>query len=383
MAFEQQHSPPLRGGESLLQRFRDKTIPIHRHTIWYYFGGMTLFLFAVQVVTGILLLLYYRPTAESAFESVQFIMAEVSFGWLIRSIHSWSANLMILTLFIHMASVYLTRAYRRPREATWISGVGLLVVVLGFGFSGYLLPWNKLAFFATQVGTQIVGSVPIVGSFLLKFLRGGENVTGATITRFYAFHVAILPATATALLALHLLLVQLYGMSTPPDYKAGRTMRFFPNFLLRDIVGWLVALGVLAALAAIFPWDLGVKADPFAPAPKGIRPEWFFVWMFQTLKIVPAHVWIFEGERVAILGFGLLLVLIAAVPLLEACSSSVRPSASGWFTMLGWILLLYVFVMTLSGYLETPVFASALQEAAPDELFKSDIHNQLGITCAD
>jgi len=123
--------------------------------------------------------------------------------------------------------------------------------------------------------------------------------------------------------------------------------------------------------------------EPFAPAPKGIRPEWFFVWMFQTLKIVPAHVWIFEGERVAILGFGLLLVLIAAVPLLEARSSSVRPSASGWFTMLGWILLLYVFVMTLSGYLETPVFASTLQEAAPDELFKSDIHNQLGITCGD
>src|SRR5437773_12203337 len=203
---------------SLFLKLRDKTVPIHRHTIWYYFGGMTLFLFSVQVVTGILLLLYYRPTAESAFESVQFIMAEVSFGWLIRSIHSWSANLMILTLFIHMASVYLTRAYRRPSEATWISGVGLLVVVLGFGFSGYLLPWNNLAFFATQVVTQIVGSVPIVGSFLLMFLRGGENVTGATLTRFYAFHVAMLPALITALLVGHLLLVQLRGMSTPRDY---------------------------------------------------------------------------------------------------------------------------------------------------------------------
>src|SRR5437899_1144065 len=152
-------------------------------------------------------------------------MAEVSFGWLIRSIHSWSANLMILTLFIHMASVYLTRAYRRPREATWISGVGLLVVVLGFGFSGYLLPWNKLAFFATQVGTQIVGSVPLAGSFLLRFLRGGDNVTGATITRFYAFHVAILPATATALLGLHVLLVHVHGMSTPPSYQAGPCIR--------------------------------------------------------------------------------------------------------------------------------------------------------------
>src|SRR5438128_2948803 len=143
---------------ALTAALREKSVPIHRHTIWYYFGGMTLFLFTVQAVTGILLLLYYRPTAESAFESVQFIMAEVRFGWLIRSIHSWSANLMILTLFIHMASVYLTRAYRRPREMTWISGVGLLVVILGFGFSGYLLPLNKLAFFATQVGTQRLAS---------------------------------------------------------------------------------------------------------------------------------------------------------------------------------------------------------------------------------
>src|SRR5437660_4377611 len=141
-----------------------KSVPIHRHTIWYYFGGMTLFLFSIQVVTGILLLLYYRPTAESAFESVQFIMAEVRFGWLGRSLHSWSANLMILTLFIHLTSVYLTRAYRAPREMTWITGVALRVLALGFGFSGYLLPWNKLALFATQVGTQVVGSVPVVGS---------------------------------------------------------------------------------------------------------------------------------------------------------------------------------------------------------------------------
>src|SRR5438105_4746635 len=207
------------GGATLRMWVREKTIPLHRHTIWYYFGGMTLFLFSIQVVTGILLLLYYRPTAESAFESVQFIMAEVRFGWLVRSIHSWSANLMILTLFVHMASVYFTRAYRAPREATWLTGVALLVLVLGFGFSGYLLPWNKLAFFATQVGTQIVGSVPLIGSFVLRFLRGGENVTGATLTRFYGFHVAVLPALTTALLTLHLLLVQVYGMSTPSDYK--------------------------------------------------------------------------------------------------------------------------------------------------------------------
>ena len=363
---------------------REKTVPIHRHTVWYYFGGMTLFLFSVQVVTGILLLLYYRPTAESAFESVQFIMAAVRFGWLVRSIHSWSANLMVLTLFVHMTSVYLTRAYRAPREMTWITGVGLLVLVLGFGFSGYLLPWNKLSFFATQVGTQIVGNVPVVGLFFLKFLRGGENVTGATLTRFYAFHVAILPALTTALLGAHVLLVQLQGMSTPPDYKKGRSMPFFPNFLLRDAVGWLVALGILAALAAIFPWELGEKADPFAPAPKGIRPEWFFVWMFQTLKIVPAHVWVFEGERLAIVGFGLLLVLIATVPLIETVGrEAIKPFVPRLFTIIGWALLLYVLLMTLSGYLETPVFAAGLQQADPDELYKNDIHNQRGVSCGD
>src|SRR5437868_1069401 len=176
-------------------------------------------------------------------------MAEVRFGWLIRSLHSWSANLMILVLFIHMASVYLTRAYSKPREITWFSGVALLVLALGFGFSGYLLPWNKLSFFATQVGTQIVANVPVMGSFMLRFLRGGLNVSGATLTRFYAFHVAVLPALTTALLAIHILLVQLHGMSganasatarshqemsAPVGHKSDHKMPFFPNFLLRD-----------------------------------------------------------------------------------------------------------------------------------------------------
>lgn len=380
------------GGQVLRGWIREKGVPIHRHAVWYYFGGMTLFLFAIQAFTGILLLLYYRPTAESAFESVRFIMAEVRFGWLIRSLHSWSANLMILTLLIHMASVYLTRAYKKPRELTWLSGVALLIIALGFGFSGYLLPWNKLAFFATQVGTEIVANVPLAGSFLLRFLRGGENVTGATLTRFFGFHVAVLPALTTVLLGGHLLLVQLHGMSAPAEYKDGRKMPFVPNFLLRDMVGWLVALGVLAALAAIFPWELGEKADPFAPAPKGIRPEWFFVWMFQTLKIMPAHIWIFEGEQLAIMGFGLLLLLIIAVPFLDTDTG--RGSVARFFSIAGWFLLLYVLLMTMSAYVDTPVFAaddecischSGLDGKAkhPVALFQNDIHKERGLSCAD
>src|SRR5207245_2388463 len=190
-----------------------------------------------------------------------------------------------------MFSVLFLKAYRKPGELTWVSGVILLVLVMGFGFSGYLLPWNSLAFFATKVGTEITGQVPIIGKPLMIFLRGGEEVTGATLTRFFGFHVAVLPGIATLLLAMHLLLVQHLGMSVPPGLERAiaegrepaRRMRFFPNFLLRDMMGWYAALGVLGALAALFPWELGTKADPFAPAPAGIHTEWYFLFMFQTL----------------------------------------------------------------------------------------------------
>jgi len=146
------------GINSIAKMAAKKEVPVHRHSIWYYFGGMTLFLFSVQVGTGILLLLYYRPSAEGAFESVQFIITEVQFGWLIRSVHSWSANLLIAALFVHMFSVFFMSAYRAPREITWVTGALLLFICIGFGFSGYLLPWNKLAFFATKVGTEIAES---------------------------------------------------------------------------------------------------------------------------------------------------------------------------------------------------------------------------------
>src|ERR1041385_302449 len=167
------------GISSIAKVARKKEIPLHRHSVWYYFGGMTLFLFGVQVGTGILLLLYYRPSADTAFESVQFIITEVQFGWLIRSIHSWSANLLIAALVIHLFSVFFLSAYRAPREMTWVTGVVLLFITIGFGFSGYLLPWNELAFFATKVGTEIAGVMPGIGHFTLRFLRGGDDVTGA------------------------------------------------------------------------------------------------------------------------------------------------------------------------------------------------------------
>ena len=336
-----------------IQRFvREKAVPAHRYSWCYFFGGATLFFFMIQVATGILLLLYYKPTAEAAFESVRFIMTEVSFGWLIRSLHSWSANLMVLAAFLHMASVFFMRAYRKPRELTWYTGAILLLLTMGFGFSGYLLPWNELAFFATRVGTDMAGKVPLVGSFLLEFLRGGEDVTGATLTRFFGFHVAVLPMMATALVLLHVLFIQRQGMSVPTSQKEASVsnpgMPFFPNYFLRELMGWAIALAILAALASLFPWELGEKADPFASAPAGIKPEWYFLFMFQTLKLLPATIAGVEGELVGLFAFGLAGAAWFFVPVLDRRSSRGEPSP--WLTLIGVLALLFIATMTLLGY---------------------------------
>jgi cytochrome b6 len=298
--------------EELTYPLRKKAVPMHKLSYWYFLGGITLFLFLIQVATGILLLLYYRAGASEAYESVQYITTQVHFGWLIRSIHSWSANLMILTAFAHMFSVAFLRSYRKPRELTWVTGMLLLFLALGFGFSGYLLPWNALAFFATKVGTDVAGQVPLVGHWIMVFLRGGDEVTGATLTRFFGFHVAVLPGIATALLGIHVLLVQKFGISVPPSVQAeweskpesSREMKFFPNFMLRELMAWYVALAALGVLAALSPWGIGEKADPFAAAPAGIKPEWYFLFMFQTLKLIPSKVLFIDGEVLGVLAFG-------------------------------------------------------------------------------
>ena len=303
----------------LLEFARKKSVPQYRETIWYYFGGIALLLFIIQVLSGILLLMYYQGTEEAAYESVKYITTKVSFGWLIRSVHSWSANLMILSAFIHMFSVYFLKAFRKPRELTWYTGFILLALAMGFGFSGYLLPWNELAFFATKVGTDIVGQLPVIGEPMLELLRGGEEVTGATLSRFFGFHVAVFPGLFTIFLTLHLLFIQRQGIAEPEDWKnlpesEKKTIPFFPNFSMRELLIWLIVINILAILAVYFPWELGTKADPFASAPIGIKPEWYFLFMFQTLKFIPGKVLFINGELLGILMFGLGGLLWFLVP---------------------------------------------------------------------
>jgi quinol-cytochrome oxidoreductase complex cytochrome b subunit len=339
--------------DDLIGFMKKKEVPLYRGTIWYYFGGISLLLFIVQVVTGMMLLLYYKGSAELAFESVQFISAKVKFGWLIRSIHSWSANLMVLAAFIHMFSVFFTKAYKKPRELTWYSGFVLLVLAMAFGFTGYLLPWNELALFATKVGTDIPKAIPIVGDFIMNLLRGGEEVTGSTLSRFFGFHVALLPGIFTVVLAMHLIFIQRQGMSAPenwdelPEIKK-KKIPFFPNFLLRDLLIWLIIINVLSVLAVFFPWELGVKADELAPAPAGIKPEWYFLFMFQTLKVIPAQVLVIEGEVFGVLLFSIAGLLWFLVPLWDRKTR--HGEKNYWLTYSGIFVIIYIIIFTIIGF---------------------------------
>ena len=287
-------------------------IPMSART--YYFGGIALFLFGIQVVTGTLLALYYKPTPEAAYESVQFITSDVSFGWLIRSVHHWAANLMILFVVLHLARVLFQAAYKYPREITWVVGSVLLLVTLGFGFTGYLLPWDQRAYWATVVGTEIAGGVPLAGDTLLLLLRGGADVTGDTMSRFFGIHVLVLPLALGAMLALHLLLVHQLGLANPkrPEPRPPATQPddeplrpFFPNYILDELVAWYVLLAILVVLASLFPAGLEAQANPLE-TPAHIKPEWYYLGVYELLKLVPVKV---IGIMLPIVGIAVLVFL--------------------------------------------------------------------------
>ncbi len=337
-----------------INRFlKEKKIPLHRHSIWYYTGSAILLFFLIQVITGFMLLFYYKPTLENANQSVGQIMTEVPLGWIIRSIHSWSASFMIGFVFIHLLSIWLIKAYRRPRELTWMSGALLLAVTLAFGFTGYLLPWDALSVSATKVGTDMPRSIPLVGAAVTKFLRGGEDVTGDTLTRFFGFHVCILPLFILALIGVHIYLIQRQGMSLPLGLEEKKEkvkeLPFWPNFIYRETVIWLVLLGILVTLSIFFPPSLEEAADLMAPAPMGIKPEWYFLFLFQTLKIFPSKILFINGDTLAvllILAFGIFFFLL---PLID---SKPREKRGKVLTVIAVISVIYAVAMSIWSLLE-------------------------------
>lgn len=324
-------------------------VEIPRSVRTYYLGGITLFFFMVQVITGILLSLYYQPTPNTAYNSILFIMNEVSFGWLIRSIHAWGANLMVIFCVLHLLRVFFQGAYKAPREITWTMGVLLLAVTLGFGFTGYLLPWDQRAFWATTVGSEIAGAVPLIGEQALIFLRGGPQVTARTLSRFYGVHVLVMPVSLLALLLVHLTLVHQQGLADPdpdrPVEEAGRKKKallpFFPNYVLDEVIAWYVMLAILVILASLLPAGLEEPADPLRTPPHS-KPEWYFLFLYQGLKYVPRVV----GVMAPIVG-GLLLLVLPFIDRNPQHAPRRRPVAMA----IGIVTLIGIIALSILGWL--------------------------------
>ncbi|TAN37307.1 MAG: cytochrome bc complex cytochrome b subunit [Verrucomicrobia bacterium] len=340
--------------DPVIEHARAKTVPVHKHTFWYYWGGISLCLFLVQVVTGILLMIYYRPGPD-AYASVREITYEIHFGWLIRSLHAWSANLMVAAVLVHMFSVFFMKAYQKPREFGWWTGLGLLALCMVFGFSGYLLPMDELSFFATKVGLSIPGIIPGVEPIISKIVRAGPEVNEFTLQRFFTLHVVVLPLLFIPLLAFHLFLIQKHGNALPPAERlkpaAGRkTIPFFPNFMLKDLAVWLIAINVLALLAAFYPWQLGPQADPIKPAPIGIHPEWYFMSQFELLKVVGRFLPGVSGEVAGIGLFTIGMVLWALVPLFDLETTGGRRGRA--ITYFGLFMLAGLVALTIFGYFD-------------------------------
>jgi len=347
------------GVQALVDFGRHKEVPLGAHSmVWYYLGGTTLFFFTVQILSGALLLMYYQPGETTSYESIRYITTKVPFGWLFRSVHCWSAHLMIVSLTVHMFSTMMLKAYRPPRELTWVSGFALFSLALGFGFSGYLLPWNELAFFATSVGTDSAKSVPVIGQWLLEVMRGGPDVNINTLYRFFALHVVLLPLSIFGVIGAHLLFIQKQGMALAVgEKKAARGMPFFPNFMLRDGLLWLVCLIVLLILAVFLPygpgipgieWELGLKANPLAPAYPGIKPEWYFLWIYQLLKEFPPHLFGIEGPQAALVMISGLMGTWALIPWLDRRAR--RDEKSPGFTDFGFGAIIFLAYLTLKAW---------------------------------
>lgn len=332
------------------EHFFDKQArkPLPGHVSWLHtFGSLAVFLMVNQFVTGILLMVYYRPTEETAFESVKFIMNRAQFGWLIRGLHAWGANLMILMVVLHMMRTFFMGAFKKPREITWILGVLIFFVTLNFGFTGYLLPWNQLSYWATTVGTEVAGAVPWIGQFVKYLLRGGDAVTEETLSRFYVMHVVVLPWVLFGLVAIHIFFMRLQGLSTLDPVGAEETptpgknsVPFFPNHVLKELIVFAFFFLAMLAVVIFFPPELGEKADPLV-TPEGIKPEWYFLSTYQLLKYFPKLLGIF----VSVIPMALLLIW----PFIDRTPER-RPSKRPVSVTIGLIGLLLALIFGVVGH---------------------------------
>lgn len=285
--------------------------PIPGGARWaYVFGSLCLILFGLQVATGIVLAFFYVPSPDHALDSITYTYNEISFGRIVLGLHHWSANIFIVMIGLHLLQTFLFAAFKRPRELVWWSGMGLLLLVLGFHFTGFTLPWDQKGYWATEVGTSLVGTVPLVGDFVMKVLRGGSELGAVTLTHFYAIHVLFLPALVIGFVLLHLVCLRSAGPagSWNTEQRTPIDSRFYPEQVFKDAVAIILVLIVIFGLA-LFAYDPPTEpADPtdttFLP-----RPEWNFLFLFQILRYFKGS-WEWVGTTLVPAGLVLLLVLV-------------------------------------------------------------------------
>ncbi|MGA2990664.1 MAG: cytochrome b N-terminal domain-containing protein [Candidatus Korobacteraceae bacterium] len=267
-------------------------------------GSLCALLFAVMTVTGIFLAMYYSPSPDKAYQSIDYIMKDVPMGALLRGIHHWGAGAMVFFVFLHLAANFFSGTFKAPREATWTVGVVLFLITLGLGFTGYLLPWDMKAFWATTVSANIPKDIPLIGDFIARIIRGGETVSGVTLTRFYAIHMLLLPALLLLFTAFHIYMVRIHGLASPvtrdkttatedeaktaeAETEAAapepeKQYRFYPEHALRSALVFTVVFAAIVALAIFgtMPREeiAGTFSESYLP-----RPEWYFMWLFQLL----------------------------------------------------------------------------------------------------
>lgn len=304
--------------------------PIPGGASWIYvFGSVTLFLFFIQLITGMFLAIYYNPSPDHAYDSIQYIEEMVPFGSFVRGLHHWGSSLMMIAIGLHMLQVFLYGAYKKPREVMWMVGVILFILTLAFGFSGYLLPWDQKAYWATQVGVNIVGTIPLAGDWIARVIRGGQQLGALTLSRFFALHTLFLPWATVLLIALHLFILRRVGPAGPWDAQKASQFRepFYPRQVFMDAVAIFGVFLVLTAAAAWMKVPLAGPADAADPDFTPL-PEWYFLFYYQMLKYLEGP-WEIVGTVVLpALFFSALLLL----PFLER--SPRRDFISRWGVLL-------------------------------------------------
>lgn len=337
-------------------------LPVPRDVNWgYVFGSATLVAFVLQVVTGVALAFTYVPAPNSAYDSLQFITHHAVLGRVVRGIHYFGASAMVVLAVVHAARVFLTGSFKYPRELTWLTGVLLLVLTFGMALTGQLLRWNQNAYWSVVVAAEQAARTPIIGPILAQIVIAGQTVGGATLTRFYATHVFLLPALIFALIVAHLYLVVWHGLSEPPrigqPVERAAYKRRYQEILERGIPFWpdaawkhvLFALAVGSAVlllaAAVGPPELGKQADPTV-IEADPRPDWYFMWYFALLSLVPP-----AWEDVVLIGLPLLvLVVLLAMPFVAGTGER-SPGRRPWAVATVGLSVLVVGLLTREGYL--------------------------------